>query len=82
MRITVYTKPSCVQCTYTKKELDRIGLAYTAIDVTEDDAARNLLQDNGICTLPYVVATGQEPWSGFKPERIRALLESPAPVGP
>ncbi len=35
MTITVYTKPACVQCNMTYKALDKEGLAYDVVDITE-----------------------------------------------
>ena len=37
MSITVYSKPACVQCTATTRSLDAKGVAYTVVDLTEDD---------------------------------------------
>ena len=42
MSITVYTKPSCVQCNATYRALDRQGLAYEIVDLTQDEAALQL----------------------------------------
>ena len=33
--ITVYTKPACVQCNATFRALERQGIGYTAIDISE-----------------------------------------------
>jgi len=38
--ITVYTKPACVQCEATLRALDRLGCAYSTIDITADTDAR------------------------------------------
>lgn len=37
--ITVYSKPSCVQCTATYRSLDSHGLEYQVVDVTTNDTA-------------------------------------------
>lgn len=37
--ITLYSKPACVQCTMTKKALEKKGLAYTEVDLTQNPAA-------------------------------------------
>ena len=76
MQITVYTKSDCIQCEYTKKELDRMSLEYTAVDVAENDDARMFLQDKGITALPFVIAD-EQCWAGFKPTKIRALADCP-----
>ena len=36
MEITVYTKQNCPACTATKKAMDRAGLDYEAIDVSDN----------------------------------------------
>jgi glutaredoxin-like protein NrdH len=58
--VTVFSKPNCVQCRYTKRELESKSLDYNEIDVTIDDGARKMLQDMGISELPAVsVEDGQ-----------------------
>lgn len=70
--ITVYTKPACVQCEATLRALDRLGCAYSAIDITADTDARDYLLARGFLSAPVVVA-GAQSWSGFRPDRIRGL---------
>ena len=70
--ITVYTKSSCVQCTMTVRRLDDAGLPYNTVDITQNDAARDYVMALGYQQAPVVVA-GTEHWSGFRPERIKAL---------
>ena len=36
MAVTVYSKPSCVQCTATYRALRRKDIAYRVVDVTAD----------------------------------------------
>lgn len=78
MTVTVYTKPDCVQCEYTKKELDKKGLSYNVIDVTKNAGARKALQDMGLSTLPVVtVEQGdrKDSWSGFHIEKLRGITQ-------
>lgn len=72
MKIEIYSKPACVQCTATYRALDRQGLDYTVIDLTEDPAARETVENLGYRQLPVVVV-GEQHWSGFRPDRIQAL---------
>ena len=72
MTITVYTKPACVQCNATYKALDKQGLTYKVIDITEDAQARDFVVQLGYQQVPVVVA-GSDHWSGFRPDRIKAL---------
>ena len=72
MGITVYTKPSCVQCTATYRALDKAGLTYTVIDLTTDDQALQHVKDLGHQSAPVVEAHGFS-WSGFQPDQIKDL---------
>ncbi len=72
MTITVYTKPACVQCNATYKALDKQGLTYDVVDISEDDAARDYVMSLGYLQAPVVVADDHH-WSGFRPDRIKAL---------
>ncbi|MFT4398093.1 glutaredoxin-like protein NrdH [Gordonia lacunae] len=70
--ITVYTKPACVQCNATYKALDKQGLAYQVVDISTDDTARDYVMSLGYLQAPVVVA-GEDHWSGFRPDRVKAL---------
>ncbi len=72
MSITLYSKPACVQCTATKKAFDRAGLNYEVVDISMDDEARDYVMALGYVQAPVVVANGEH-WSGFRPDRIKAL---------
>lgn len=77
MAITVYTKPACVQCNMTYKALDKAGLEYDVVDISQDDEARDYVMALGYLQAPVVVA-GDDHWSGFRPERIKSLAASAA----
>lgn len=77
MTVTVYTKPACMQCKATYRALDKEGVEYVVIDITEDDEARDYVMALGHLQAPIVVA-GDDHWSGFRPDRIRALVASAA----
>ena len=71
--ITLYTKPACVQCKATKKALEDSGVTYAMIDISEDPAAREYVIGLGYLQAPVVVAGGDH-WSGFRPDRIKAIV--------
>lgn len=75
--ITVYTKPSCVQCAATKRALDKAGLDYELIDISIDDEARDYVMALGHLQAPVVVTAGEH-WSGFRPERIKEMAAQAA----
>ena len=72
--ITVYTKPACVRCHATYKALDKQGLDYEIVDITQDDATRDHIMALGYLQAPVVIA-GDEHWSGFRPDHIKALAK-------
>ncbi|PFG63086.1 ribonucleoside-diphosphate reductase class Ib glutaredoxin subunit [Thioclava sp. ES.031] len=72
MTITVYSKPACVQCTATTRALDAKGISYDVIDLTEDAAAMEMVQDLGYRQAPVVIA-GEDHWAGFRPDMINRL---------
>ena len=72
MTVTVYTKPACVQCNATHTALDKQGVAYQKVDITQDADARDYVMSLGHLQAPVVVA-GDQHWSGFRPDRIKAL---------
>jgi len=72
MSVTVYTKPSCVQCTATYRALDNKGVEYEVRDVSTDEAALEMVKSLGYLQAPVVVTDGDH-WSGFRPDKIATL---------
>lgn len=72
--VTVYTKPACVQCNATYRALDKKGIAYQSLDISEDADALERLKALGFQQAPVVEApTGS--WSGFNPGKIEELAQ-------
>ncbi|TFF04390.1 glutaredoxin-like protein NrdH [Cellulosimicrobium funkei] len=75
MSITVYSKPACVQCDATYRALDKKGIEYSVVDISQDTEALEFVRALGYLQAPVVVA-GDESWSGFRPDQISALADS------
>lgn len=74
--VTVYTQPSCIQCTMTKKQLDKLGIEHDTVDVSTDPDAHAYVTGLGYTSAPVVViGDGEDHWAGFKPDRLRGLAE-------
>lgn len=73
--VIVYSKPDCVQCHYTKVQLERNHVPYNEIDASPGTDAAKMLQDKGFQSLPVVV-TEHETWQGFKLDKLRGLHQS------
>ena len=74
MAITVYTKPSCVQCTATYRALDNKGIEYEILDLSVDENALEAVQALGYLQAPVVI-TDEDHWSGFRPDKINELAQ-------
>lgn len=79
MTITVYSKPSCPQCDATYRALDKKGLTYQVVDLTQDAAAFEMVQSLGYLQAPVVIA-GDMHWAGFRPDQIAAVAKLQVPV--
>lgn len=69
---TVYTKDNCVQCDMTKRLMDKIGVEYETVNITQNPEELDKLIELGYRAAPVVVSDS-ESWAGFQPEKINAL---------
>ncbi|MRG60402.1 glutaredoxin-like protein NrdH [Agromyces sp. CFH 90414] len=74
MTVTVYTKPSCVQCNATYRALDSKGIEYEVLDLSVDESALAHVKELGYQQAPVVI-TDEEHWSGFRPDKIAELAD-------
>jgi glutaredoxin-like protein NrdH len=70
--ITVYTKPSCVQCDMTKRMMDKFGIHYETVDISQDQEAFDMLIELGFRSAPVVISPYAS-WGGFQPDKITEL---------
>lgn len=73
---TVYTKPACVQCTATKREITRHHGSFKEIDLTAPDQAEKLeeFKVGASLQMPVVVTADGGQWTGFRPDLIKWYL--------
>lgn len=71
-KISIYAKPNCVQCNATYRALDKKGLSYQKIDISQDAHALAYVRSLGYMQAPVVV-TASDHWSGFRPDKIAML---------
>ena len=72
--ITLYTKPGCGQCMFTKKFLERNNLDFVEKDVQASDQALQEVKALGYSSLPVVLVEGQEHFNGYQAARLQALV--------
>ncbi|MCK0117004.1 NrdH-redoxin [Isoptericola sp. S6320L] len=76
-KVTVLSKPGCVQCDATVRALEKKGIDFVRVDVTDDAEALDLARGLGYLSAPVVVTPEGEHWAGFRPDRIADLDAGP-----
>lgn len=74
--IEVYSKPACVQCDATKRELRKRGHEFTSLELADHPEKLAEFKAAGHLSAPVVVVTDGDTttvWSGFRAEKIAAL---------
>lgn len=74
-KVTIYTKPDCVQCQATLRRLDAAGVSYTLTDLSKDPDMVEHMRAAGFTTVP-IVEYGEERFAGYRPDRIKALTQT------
>lgn len=76
MKITVYSKPKCVQCEMTKGWLNTRGIDYDTVDISQDEAALAAVKALGYMGAPVVIVHNRDDnadeatWYGFRPDLL------------
>ncbi|PLR75409.1 NrdH-redoxin [Bacillus sp. V3-13] len=72
--VTVYTKNGCPKCDMTKNVLNGEGIEFETFNVEENEKAYDFVVNTlGLREMPVVVVEGQEPFTGFQPDKLQAL---------
>ena len=74
MKVTVYTKPNCVQCDATKRWLTKNDIPFDVKDIYEDQELMQKFVDQGFMSAP-IVQTDVETWSGFRISKLETLIK-------
>ena len=75
--ITMYTTPTCSDCTVTRMHLERLGLSFEEVDITTDEAAAGYVMsvNDGRRSVPTLVVDGKATsLSRFERSRFDAFL--------
>ena len=77
--ITVYSKPNCMQCNFTKMWLTQNKIPFEVVDIEANPEALELLIHYGWQALPVVaiddeLSNKSKAWAGFQIEKLEALL--------
>ena len=73
-KVKVYTKYGCPQCDMTKNVLNAKGIDYELYNVQDDEEAKRfVVEELGVMAMPVVIIAGQEPFTGFRPDKLEQL---------
>lgn len=72
--ITIYSKPNCMACNFSKKYLEDKGVEFKEINVFKDDKALAMLRDKGFSQMPVVSIDG-EFHTGFQPNILAKVVK-------
>lgn len=70
----IYTTPGCMQCRTSKNYMDKNGIHYEAIDVTEDEQAYEHVKSLGYNSAPVLETDDGRHWFGFRPDMLETLV--------
>lgn len=73
-KITVYSKPNCMSCEFSKKYLKDKGVKFDEIDVFKDAEALAMLRDRGYAQMPVVDVNGVF-HTGFRPDLLAKTVK-------
>lgn len=77
--LTLYTTPHCPACRLTRDALDRAGVAYTIVDLSEHPELLAQLRKEGLAQAP-VIDDGEARTGGFRPDRIKSIIAAASPA--
>lgn len=69
---TLYSARGCGRCVATKRALERKGIAYTEVNLDNDEQARQMLRERGFHELPVII-TDTDAWSGFRIDKLEEM---------
>ena len=76
---TIYTTPNCPSCRLTRDTLDRAGIAYTLVDLSQRPDLVEQMRSEGLLQAP-ILDDGTSRSAGFRPDRIRAIVDAATPA--
>lgn len=74
MSVTVWSKPRCVQCTAVYRALDKGKVDYEIKNLPDFPEELEAFKAIGLMQAPVVFAEGLEPFSGFDPDAVEAIV--------
>ena len=72
--LTLYSKPNCMQCKFTKEYLLDHNIEFRNVDVSVDLESLAYIRDElGYMSLPVIETDPGDSWFGFRPDLLEGL---------
>jgi glutaredoxin-like protein NrdH len=72
--VTVWSKPACVQCKAVYRAFDKAGVVYEVKNLPDFPEQIERFKVAGLTSAPVVVAAGHDPFAGFNPDAVKAVV--------
>lgn len=80
MAITIYETPGCTACRLSKQVLDRAGITYRTVDLSESLDDYRSVKAMGYQQAPVICATfpdgRNDHWSGLRPDKLQTYINA------
>lgn len=71
--VEVYTGEHCNQCDATIRKLNKEGIPFVEVKLSQQPDALDFVRSLGYQQVPVVYRDQDTHWSGFRPDNIAAL---------
>ena len=75
----MYTTPNCPGCKMTRRQLDKAGVAYEAVDLSGRPDLVEQFRAEGLRQAPIIETSDGQRTAGFNPSRIKAIVAAATP---
>jgi glutaredoxin-like protein NrdH len=72
--VTVWSKKPCPQCDAVKRQFKRDGVEFEEFNLLEHPEIVEEFKARGLSSAPVVFASGLEPFAGFQPDAVKAVI--------
>jgi glutaredoxin len=76
-RVVVYTTSTCPACRAARSWMQANRVAYTEMNIDNDDVAASEYRKLGVNVVPAIVVDGKSPMRGFSARDVQRALQEP-----
>ena len=69
--VTIYSTPDCPGCYATKLALNKAGVQYDDVDLSERPDLVETFKAQGLLSAPIVETKDGDRWTGYRPDQLK-----------